>query len=247
MKNRFGQRCLSMLLAVLMLIPMLPVQALAEDAELVHIHTVETTTDVTVEEHDHDHDHAAEEPVVEEPVVEEPAVEEPVVEEPVVEEPVVEEPVVEEPVVEEPVVEEPVVEEPVVEEPVVDEPVVEEPVVDEPVVEEPVVEEPVVEEPVVDEPVVLPEVQYPIVNVTDEGTVIETEAAVVTLRVDENNAIAFLTATVNGEPVSEDVTALFIGKTTPVNAEEFTLDEAGIVQAIIDALNVMAEPEFING
>ena len=116
-----------------------------------------------------------------------------------------------------------------------------------PVVEEPVVEEPVVEEPVVDEPVVLPEVQYPIVNVTDEGTVIETEAAVVTLRVDENNAIAFLTATVNGEPVSEDVTALFIGKTTPVNAEEFTLDEAGIVQAIIDALNVMAEPEFING
>jgi len=91
------------------------------------------------------------------------------------------------------------------------------------------------------EPVVLPEVQYPIVSVTDEGSVIETETAVVTFRVDENNAIAALSATVNGEAVAEDVVALFIGKTLPLNAEEFTLDEAGVVQAIIDALNVNAE------
>ena len=91
------------------------------------------------------------------------------------------------------------------------------------------------------EPVVLPEVQYPIVSVTDEGSVIETETAVVTFRVDENNAIAALSATVNGEAVAEDVIALFIGKTLPLNAEEFTLDEAGVMQAIIDALNVNAE------
>ena len=96
-------------------------------------------------------------------------------------------------------------------------------------------------EEVVEEPVALPEVQYPIYNVTDEGTVVETEAAVVTYRLDENNAIAFLSATVNGEVVAEDVTALFLGKNRPLSAEDFTLDEAGVMQAIIDALNVNAD------
>ena len=56
-----------------------------------------------------------------------------------------------------------------------------------------------------------------------------------------NNAIAFLAVTVNGEAVAEDVTALFLGKNRPLNAEEFTLDEAGVMQAIIDALNVDAD------
>lgn len=97
------------------------------------------------------------------------------------------------------------------------------------------------------EPESAPAVEYPVVNVTDEGTVIETETAVVTLTVDENNAIATLTATVNGEAVAEDVTALFIGKALPLNAEEFTLDEAGVMQAIIDALAVLAEPALVNG
>lgn len=97
------------------------------------------------------------------------------------------------------------------------------------------------------EPEAAPAVEYPVVNVTDEGTVIETETAVVTLTVDENNAIATLTATVNGEAVAEDVTALFIGKALPLNAEEFTLDEAGVMQAIIDALAVLAEPALVNG
>ncbi|MBR6668032.1 MAG: hypothetical protein IKL25_06690, partial [Clostridia bacterium] len=110
-----------------------------------------------------------------------------------------------------------------------------------------VTEEPAPAEEPAGEPVVLPEVQYPIVNVTEEGSVIETETAVVTLRLDENNAIATLSATVNGEAVAEDVIALFIGKTLPLNAEEFTLDEAGVVQAIIDALNVLAEPQYVNG
>ena len=115
-------------------------------------------------------------------------------------------------------------------------------VVDVPAVETEAVEPTpeVTAEPVA-EPVVLPEVQYPIVSVTDEGSVIETETAVVTFRVDENNAIAALSATVNGEAVAEDVVALFVGKTLPLNAEEFTLDEAGVMQAIIDALNVNAE------
>ena len=97
------------------------------------------------------------------------------------------------------------------------------------------------------EPEAAPAVEYPVVNVTDEGTVIETETAVVTVTMDENNAIATLTATVNGEAVAEDVTALFIGKALPLNAEEFTLDEAGMMQAIIDALNVLAEPALVNG
>ena len=97
------------------------------------------------------------------------------------------------------------------------------------------------------EPEAAPAVEYPVVNVTDEGTVIETETAVVTVTMDENNAIATLTATVNGEAVAEDVTALFIGKALPLNAEEFTLDEAGMMQAIIDALAALAEPALVNG
>ena len=97
------------------------------------------------------------------------------------------------------------------------------------------------------EPKAAPAVEYPVVNVTDEGTVIETETAVVTVTMDENNAIATLTATVNGEAVAEDVTALFIGKALPLNAEEFTLDEAGMMQAIIDALAALAEPALVNG
>ena len=97
------------------------------------------------------------------------------------------------------------------------------------------------------EPEAAPAVEYPVVNVTDEGTVIETETAVVTVTMDENNAIATLTATVNGEAVAEDVTALFIGKALPLNAEEFTLDEAGMMQPIIDALNALAEPALVNG
>ena len=97
------------------------------------------------------------------------------------------------------------------------------------------------------EPEAAPAVEYPVVNVTDEGTVIETETAVVTVTMDENNAIATLTATVNGEAVAEDVTALFIGKALPLNAEEFTLDEAGMMQAIIDALAALAESALVNG
>ena len=97
------------------------------------------------------------------------------------------------------------------------------------------------------EPEAAPAVEYPVVNVTAEGTVIETETAVVTVTMDENNAIATLTATVNGEAVAEDVTALFIGKALPLNAEEFTLDEAGMMQAIIDALAALAEPALVNG
>ena len=97
------------------------------------------------------------------------------------------------------------------------------------------------------EPEAAPAVEYPVVNVTDEGTVIETETAVVTVTMDENNAIATLTATVNGEAVAEDVTALFIGKALPLNAEEFTLDDTGMMQAIIDALAALAEPALVNG
>ena len=96
-------------------------------------------------------------------------------------------------------------------------------------------------------PEAAPAVEYPVVNVTDEGTVIEPATAVVTVTMDENNAIATLTATVNGEAVAEDVTALFIGKALPLNAEEFTLDEAGMMQAIIDALAALAEPALVNG
>ena len=97
------------------------------------------------------------------------------------------------------------------------------------------------------EPEAAPAVEYPVVNITDEGTVIETETAVVTVTMDENNAIATLTATVNGEAVAEDVTALFIGKALPLNAEEFTLDDTGMMQAIIDALAALAEPALVNG
>ena len=123
-----------------------------------------------------------------------------------------------------------------------EEPVVEEPVVEEPVVEEPVVEEPVVEEPVVEEPVVLPEVVYPIINVTEEGTVVETETAIVTVTLDENGAIATIKAIVKGNEIVDAMTAQFIGKTLPLDAAAFELDVDGNLQAIIDALNALAVP-----
>ncbi len=130
-------------------------------------------------------------------------------------------------------------EEPAVEEPAVEEPAVEEPAVEEPVVEEPVVEEPVVEEPTVEEPVV------PVIEVTDAGTVITTETAIVTVTIDENGAIATLTAVVNDVAVADDVVAPFIGMTVPVDAAAITLDDAGVLQAIIDALNALATPEVV--
>ncbi|MBQ7851091.1 MAG: hypothetical protein IJ343_15305, partial [Clostridia bacterium] len=142
----------------------------------------------------------------------------------------------EEPVVVEPVVEEPVVEEPVVEEPVVEEPVVVEPVVEEPVVVEPVVEEPVVEEPVVEEPVV------PVVTENEDGSkTITTEAAIVTVTLDETGAIAAIKATVNETEIVEVALASFIGKTLPVDAAEIELDET-VEAAIIEALTVLATP-----
>ena len=83
-------KALSLLLAVVMLLSMLPLQALAlENAGLDEQVTAQQTEDPAAEEP------AAEEPVAEESAAEEPAAEEPAVEEPVAEESAAEEPAAE--------------------------------------------------------------------------------------------------------------------------------------------------------
>ena len=103
---------IALLMSLLMLVSLLPVEAMA--AELGEVSdNPEEFFETVIEPEQEAPAEPAEEPVF----VEAPAAEEPVIEEPVIEEPVIEEPAVEEPVAEEPVIEAPVVEEPAIEEP----------------------------------------------------------------------------------------------------------------------------------
>ena len=114
------------------------------------------------------------------------------------------------------------------------EPVTEE-VTEPEVTAEPVVEE--VTEPAVDE------VVLPVVTVNEDGsTTVVTETANVTVTLDETGAIATIKAIVNETEVVDAFTAQFVGKLLPLDAAAIALDDTGVAQAIIDALNVLATP-----
>ena len=115
---KIGNRCLALLLALMLLLTMTACEDQAQKAE-----RPEETS--------------AEEPAAEEPAAEEPAAEEPAAEEPAGEEPAGEEPAGEEPAAEEPAAAEPAAEEPAAEEPAGEEPAAEEPAAEEPAGEEP--------------------------------------------------------------------------------------------------------------
>ncbi|MBR2716563.1 MAG: hypothetical protein IKD79_02350, partial [Oscillospiraceae bacterium] len=133
------KRVISLLLALVMCLSLLPLEAAAtEDTALEAVLVAEEP--------------AAEEPSVEEAAEEEPAAEESAEEEPAAEEPAAEEPAAEEPAEEEPAAEEPAEEEPAAEEPAEEEPAAEEPAEEEPAEEEPAAEEPAAEEPAEEEP-----------------------------------------------------------------------------------------------
>lgn len=113
------RRVLSLIMAMVLLIALLPTNVIAltteDDAAKQTTITEEAETSV------------AEEPAAEEPAAEEPAAEEPAAEEPAAEEPAAEEPAAEEPAAEEPAAEEPAAEEPAAEEPAAEKPAAEEP------------------------------------------------------------------------------------------------------------------------
>ncbi len=200
-----------------------------------------------------------EEPAVEETaapeVTEEPAVEETaapeVTEEPAVEETAAPE-VTEEPAVEETAAPE-VTEEPAVEETAAPE-VTEEPAVEETAAPE-VTEEPAVEETAAPEVTLAPEVTEeepiaePLVAVNDDGsfTVVK-EPLTVTVTLDPTMVITRLNVERDPSFETEDandvtpILAQFIGKSLPLNAADFTLDEDGLCQAVIDLLNSASFP-----
>jgi hypothetical protein len=163
MKKNVFKRVISLVIALMMIMPGMPFSAYADEGLPTEYEELQTQDPINEDEALTEGENGGE-PSDEDPPVEEPSEDESVDEEPSDDEPADEEPADEEPADEEPADEEPADEEPTDEEPADQDPPAAEPSDDEPTDEDPPAEDPPVEDPPVEElPVEVPQAEGPIV------------------------------------------------------------------------------------